>query len=173
MADAPENDLRAWLEAEETGDAAAADAIFASVFAHYVPPLAPAEPIAARVGALLRPTRVLRLPQPALRLLGSAWAAAVLIVLGGMAAALFSSTWVFDLVRLVRTAGPRVLAAGLAAAGLALEFLWNAWLAIDAIARALAVVASSGPATAIIAANLTIALVAALALARLLSPEEE
>jgi hypothetical protein len=165
MADPGDNEIRGWLEAEAAGDLDGADQAFASVFSRHVPPIGPPVPVWEAAGvrdALAGRTR---------RWL--AVAAGLLVMLGGLAAAAFWSAWVFDLLGAVGTFGPRVLSVGTAAGRHVFAFVQHAWLPAVAIGRALAVAAATGPAAAAIALNLTVAFAAAVALSRLLSPEEE
>jgi hypothetical protein len=165
MSDPRDHELHDWLEAEAAEDADRADLAFASVFARHVPPLGPATPVwedRAFRQALAGPHRT-----------WLAAAAALLLTVGGLAAAAFWSAWVFDLVGIAGSMGPRVLA-GVAAVGRHLfAFIHDAWLPALAVGQALGVAAATGPAAAAIAINLTIAFAAALGLSRLLSPAEE
>jgi hypothetical protein len=157
--------LRKWLEAEAAGDENRADEAFASVFADHVPSLGPPAPV--------WDAEIVRraLPGGARRWL--AVAAGLALVAGGLAAAAFWSAWVFDLLGAAGTVGPRVLAVATGAGRHVITFLQHAWLPAVAVGRALAVATATGPAAAAIALNLTVAFAAAIALSRLLSPEEE
>ncbi len=165
MPNGRDDNLRAWLEAEAAGESDKADAMFASVFALHVPALAPQASVWDRVAAGLEAAWF-----------RSPWAraaAVVLVALGGLAAAAFASTWVFDLLGAAGAFGPRMLRVAMTTSGLTFDSLAHAWGAAAAIGRALAVAAATGPAAAAIAANLTIALAASLGLSRLLSLEKE
>lgn len=160
-------DAEDWLEAEAAG-AADAEARFAAMVAVHLPRLGPAHGFADRVmSALPAPlsTGVRSMPR---------WERAAVFVLlsaGGLGAAAFWSTPVFDLI----TGAGLVVARGaglLAVAATWLRTLAHGWAATVSIGRAMALVAGSGPASTIMAANLALALVASIALKHLLSPEE-
>jgi hypothetical protein len=165
-----QRELQAWLEAEAGGAGDEADRRFATVFARAVPRLAPPAGMADRVVARLGYGRLVDVAVvPAWARLG----VLALLGVGGTAAAAFWSTWIFDLLRAVGAVGPRAIRLAVAGVGWVVDAGRHTWLAADAIGGALAVVASTGPATAAIAANLTVAFLAAMALRRLLSAQEE
>lgn len=165
MARPTDSELRDWLEAEAAGAQDRADAAFASMFAGHVPSLAPPtsvwEALAVRRALAARRRRWL------------AAAAGLLLTVGGLTAAAFAFTWVFDLAGAAGTAGPRLVAISLAVGRHVFEFVRHAWLPAVAIGQALAVAAATGPAALVIGLNLSIAFASAVALSRLLSPQEE
>ena len=165
MANQGDRELREWLEAESAGELDRADVAFASVFAGHVPVLEPNagvwDRLAARRAHASRQRRWL------------AAAAVLMLTVGGLAAATFWSAWVFELAAAAGVAIPRALAIGIAVGRHSFEVSRQAWLPAVAIGRALAVAAATGPATIVIGLILSSAFAAALALSRLLSPQEE
>jgi hypothetical protein len=165
MANRSDRELREWLEAEAAGDQDRADTAFASVFAGHVSALEPPAPLWDEL--------VVRRAVGARHRRWLAAAAALLLTVGGLAAATFWSAWVFDLAGAASVAGPRVLAVCTAVGHHLFDLGRHAWLPAVAIGRALAVAAATGSSAVVIGLNLSIAFSAALALSRLLSPEEE
>lgn len=170
MTHRPFREVEDWLRAEAEGREADADALFAAVFATGLPRLEPSPGLPDRILAALG-----RAALPAARPLPR-WAQAAtlaLLALGGLAAAAFWSTWVFDLLHTLWTYGPRALRIGATlSAGLLSVLAKSAWNAAS-IARALALVLGSGPGAAILAGNLLLAVAASVAMKRILSLEEK
>lgn len=171
MAHPPYWDVEGWLDAESAGRADEADVLFAAMFSRRVPRLSPAPGFAGGVlAALQRPlaaSRGLAVPR---------WGRAavfVLLTFGGLAAALLASTPVFELVAGAGIVLSRAVRLASAVSGAWWGTASHGWSATLALGRAIALVGASGPAIAVVAANLTLALVASIGLKRLLSPEEE
>lgn len=165
------DDIDGWLRAESEGRDEDADALFAVVFAGRVPRLRPSPGMAERVITALGavPPAVTVRPMPR-------WGRAatlVLLVAGGLTAAAVCSTWLLELLRAGWKLGPPLAVEAAALAVGALNAFVRACSDAVAVARALALVAASGPATAVLAANLLVAFIASMALKRVLSLEEE
>jgi hypothetical protein len=179
MTNDPGRDLEDWLDAEAEGSAEEADRSFAAMFSRHVSRLQPAPGLADRVIAVCRTIPARARPDASQRpgaVLVPRWSRAavfVALVLGGLAAALCSSASVFDLVRAIWVGGPGAFRTVAAVSSIGLGAWGHAWSVTISIGRALALVATSAPGTAVIVANLTLALVASIGLKHLLPPDEE
>ncbi len=166
--DVPE--LMRWLAAEQAGRAEEADAWFAAVFARRVPRLNPPAALERRVLAAWTGRRSLLDPS------GVRWVrAAVALALGviGLGLACFPPGLAIDGVFAVATLAARALHGMAAAWGAAAGLGLVCWHLTTTIARVAVQVSATGPAAALIGANLLVALLAVVGLVRLLAPREE
>jgi hypothetical protein len=164
----PERDVGSWLQAEAEGRDDA-EARLRVVFARQVRRLTPPDVLAARI---MRDIAAQRSPavRPAAAPGWLAAAALGLLVLGGLAAAAFWSAWVPGLAGALAglsRAVPLLMVLG----GLMVDALGHGWTVFLSIAKALALVVTTGPGFAAIVLNLTIALGASLALGRLVATQ--
>lgn len=163
--------MDAWLRAEAESRDADADRLFSAIFSAHVPSLAAPPSIVDRVMAALASQHGLRaaFPMPV-------WARAAtvaLLALGGLAAAGFWSTWVFDLLHDAWPLGPRAGRVFAALAGSLLQAFATTASRSASIGHALGLVFGSGPGAALLAANLFLALAASAALKHILTLEEK
>jgi hypothetical protein len=176
MSDPCMDELGRWLAAERAGALDDADELFAAVASRHLPPLRePAGLAAAILAAVPRRRRSGRFTA-VFGLAGSSWVRATVsaaVAVLGIALATLSldrllafSTWSVErLARLTHDASA-ALAASIGVCGAALTLVAD-------LGRAAMLVAGSGAAPAVIAANVLVAGLAFLGLSRLLSPREE
>jgi hypothetical protein len=176
MSDRHTDELDRWLAAEQAGALDEADALFSAVARRHLPPLEEPAGLSAAIMAALPRRRAAGWLAPFLDLGASRWAhatvAAAVAVLG-VAFATMSldrlvgfSSWSVEALARVAAGTVAALAAVAGVCGATLGLILD-------LGRAAAVVAGSGAAPALIAANLLVASLAFLGLFRLLSPREE
>lgn len=176
MRDTELEELKRWVEAEGEAPWDEADALFASVARRHLPRLAQPRDLGSTVMAAIARSSGASPVRWALEAVSQGWVRFALVasvVVLGLALALASGTRVFEAAAggIEALAGAAHVAATAIRAGAGVAVA--AWTLFVSLSRTAALVASTGSAQTLIAANLLLAFAAFAGLSRLLTPREE